>query len=88
MRGSWNSNFCKRAATIFNVHQEASAVQKKLKELQERVAHLMIVLVDNITVKHEEGSEVVVKAVEGIEKDVKELLRCALNTLTIANHQV
>ena len=35
----------------------------------------MIVIVDNITVKHEEGSEVVVKAVEGIEKDVKELLR-------------
>ena len=46
----------------------------------------MIVIVDNVTVKHEEGSEVVVKAVKGIEKDVKDLLRCALNTLTIADH--
>jgi len=69
-------NFC-ITVLRFTIHQEASAVQKKLKELQERVAHLMIVIVDNITVKHEEGSEVVVKAVEGIEEDVKELLRCA-----------
>jgi hypothetical protein len=61
-------------------------VQKKLKELQERVAHFMIIIVDTITVKHEEGSEVVVKAMEGIEKDVKELLRCALNAFAITSH--
>ena len=45
----------------------------------------MIVIVENVTVKYEEGSEVVVKAVEGIEKDVKELLRCASLVLTIVN---
>ena len=43
--------------------------------------HLMIVIVDNVTVKYEEGNEVVVKAVERIEKDVKDLLRCASYTL-------
>jgi len=37
----------------------------------------MIVIVDNVTVKYEEGSEVVVKAVEGIEKDIVVLLRSA-----------
>jgi len=45
----------------------------------------MIVIVDNVTVKYEEGSEVVVKAVEGIEKNVKDLLRCAPYLLTIVN---
>jgi len=45
----------------------------------------MIVIVDNVTVKYEEGSEAVVKAVEGIEKDVKDLLRCASYLLTIVN---
>jgi hypothetical protein len=67
------------------VYQEASAVQQKVKELQNRVGHIMIVIVNNVTVKYEEGSEVVVKAVEGIEKDVKDLLRCASYTLTIVN---
>jgi hypothetical protein len=67
------------------VYQEASAVQQKVKELQNRVGHIMIVIVNNVTVKYEEGSEVVVKAVEGIEKDVKDLFRCASYTLTIVN---
>jgi hypothetical protein len=62
----------------YDLYQEASAVQQKVKELQERVGHLMIVIVDNVTVKYEEGSEVVVKAVDGIEKDIKDLLRFAL----------
>jgi hypothetical protein len=35
--------------------------------------------------KHEEGGEVVANAVEGIEKDVKDLFRYALHTLTIVN---
>jgi hypothetical protein len=61
-------------------YQEASDVQQKVKELQKRVSHLMIVIVDNVTVKYEEGSEVVVKAVQGIEKDVKDLLRCVSYT--------
>ena len=45
----------------------------------------MIVIVDNVTVKYEEGSEVVMKAVEGIEKNIKDLLRCASYLLTIVN---
>jgi hypothetical protein len=65
--------------------QGASAVQQQVKELQEKVAHLRIVIVDNVTVKDEEGSEVAVKAVESLEKDVKDLLRCASYTLTIVN---
>src|SRR6266542_3331803 len=52
----------------------ASAVQKKVKELQERVSHLMIVIVDHVIVKYEEGSEM--KALECIGKDIEELLRC------------
>ena len=65
------------------VYQEASAVQKQVKLLQERVTHLMIVIVDNVTVQFEEGNEVVKKAVQGIEKDVQDFLgyaSCALNS--------
>ena len=37
----------------------------------------MIVIVDHVTLKDEEGSkETVVKTAEGIEQDIKELLRC------------
>jgi hypothetical protein len=65
--------------------QEASAVQQKVKELQNRVGHIMIVIVNNVTMKFEEDSEVIVKAVKGIEKDVKDLFRCASYTLIIVN---
>jgi hypothetical protein len=83
MRGLWNSTYdaCE-TVHIQYVYQEASAAQIKLKELQERVGHLMIVIVDNVTLEYEEGGEVVVKAVGGIEKDVKGLLRCAPYLLT------
>lgn len=38
----------------------------------------MVVIVENVTSKNEEGSEeVVMKAAKGIERDVKELLGCA-----------
>ena len=53
-------------------HQEASAVEEKVKELQVRLGNLMIVIVDHVTPKNEE----VVKTAEGIEEDIKELLRC------------
>jgi formylmethanofuran dehydrogenase subunit D len=43
----------------------------------------MIVIVDNVTVKYEEGTEVVVKAVEGLEKDITDFLRCASYALTV-----
>ena len=39
----------------------------------------MIVIVDHVTLKDEEGSkETVVKITKGIEQDIKELLRCDL----------
>lgn len=60
-------------------HQDASAVGQKVKELQERVGHLMVVILHHVMPKNEEGSEgAVVKAVKGIEEDIKELLRCGL----------
>jgi hypothetical protein len=49
---------------------------QKVKELQDRVCHLMVVIVDNVTSKNEKGSdEVIVKAAKGIERDIKDLLR-------------
>ena len=54
-------------------------VEQKVKELQVRVGNLMIVIVDHITLKDEEGSkDTVMKTAEGIEQDVKELLRYGL----------
>ena len=39
----------------------------------------MIIIVDHVTLKDEEGSkETVVKTAEGIQQDIKELLRCVL----------
>ena len=39
----------------------------------------MVVIVDHVTLKDEEGSrETVVKIAKGIEPDIKELLRCDL----------
>ena len=61
------------------IHQEASDVEQKVKELQVRVGNLMIVIVDHVTLKDEESSkESVMKTAEGIEQDIKELLRCDL----------
>ena len=52
-----------------------------MKELQDRVCHLMVVIVDNVTPKNAEGDddsdEVIVKAAEGIERDINDLLMCA-----------
>ena len=54
-------------------------MEQKVKELQVRVGNLMIIIVDHVTPKDEEGSkEAVVKTAEGIEEDIKELLRCGL----------
>ena len=42
----------------------------------------MIVIVDHVTLKDEEGSkETVMKIAKGIEQDIKELLRCDLPML-------
>ena len=62
------------------IHQEVSEVEPKVKELQVRVGNLMVVIVDHVTLKDEEGSkETVVKTAEGIKQDIKELLRYGTN---------
>jgi hypothetical protein len=56
-------------------------VEQKVKELQVRVGNLMIVIVDHVTLKDEEGSKETVQVMKiagGIEQDIKELLRCGL----------
>ena len=59
-------------------YQNLSAVEQKVKDLQDRVCHLMVVIVDNVTSKNEDGSdEVIVKAAKSIERDIKDLLRYA-----------
>ena len=56
--------------------QNVSAVEQKVKELRDRVCHLMVVIVNNVTSKNEEGSdEMIVKAAKGIERNIKDLLR-------------
>ena len=59
--------------------QNISTIEEKVKELQDRVCHLMVVIVDIVTSKNENGSdnteEVIVKAAKGIERDIKDLLR-------------
>ena len=44
------------------IHQEASDVEQKVKELQVRVGNLMIVIVDHVTLKGEEGSKEIGRA--------------------------
>ena len=62
------------------IHQDASEVEPKVKELQVRVGNLMIIIVDHVTLKDEEGSKkTVVKTAEGIKQDIKELLRYGTN---------
>ena len=54
-------------------------VGQKVKELQDRVCHLMVVIVDIVTSKNEDGTDdtddVIMKAAKGIERDIKDLLR-------------
>ena len=62
------------------IHQDASDVEEKVKELQARVGNLMIVIVDHVTLNKDEGDSngTVMKTAEGIERDIRELLRCGL----------
>ena len=56
--------------------QNLSAVGQKDKELQDRVCHLMMVIVDIVTSGNENGGDkVIMKAAKGIERDIKDLLR-------------
>ena len=58
-----------------------SVVGQKVKELQGRVCHLMMVIVDIVTSKNEtragceDNDEVIVKTAKGIERDIEDLLR-------------
>ena len=64
-----------RWLTIY-YYQNIPVVGQKVKELQDRVCHLMVVIVDIVTSKNESGNdEVIVKAAKGIERDIKDLLR-------------
>ena len=59
--------------------QNISVVGQKVKELQDRVCHLMVVIIDIVTSKNETGCDdtdkAIVKAANGIERDIKDLLR-------------
>jgi hypothetical protein len=73
MRGALNSAF--EGCTIDE--DFSSAVEQKVKDLQERVSHLMIDILRHVTPKSEEGNnEEVVNVVGGIEEDIKQLLQC------------
>ena len=51
-------------------------VEQKVKGLQERVGHLMIVILHHVTPKNESGREgTVVTTMKGIEEDIKALVR-------------
>ena len=65
------------------INQETSDVEQKVKELQFRVGDLMIVIVDHVTLKDEEDSKE--RIAEGIEQDIKELLRCGLQILPVVS---
>ncbi|PPR03756.1 hypothetical protein CVT26_005795 [Gymnopilus dilepis] len=58
------------ALKIIEVLEEGSAVEQKVKELQDRVGHLMIVVVDNVTKEEEEANA---KA-KLLERDIAGLL--------------
>ena len=79
MRGSLDPAFGGSKTLDKFIHQEASNVEQKVKELQAKVGDLMIVIVDHVTLKDEEDSNATfLKTAEGIEQDIKELLRCGL----------
>ena len=70
-----------KAARWFTIYycQDISAAGQKVKDLRDRVCHLMLIIVDNVTRKNEECSdEVFVKVTTGIEQDIQDLLRYAL----------
>ena len=56
--------------------QNTSVVGKKVIELKDRVYHLSVIIVETFTPNNENGSdEVIVKAANSIERDIKDLLR-------------
>ena len=56
--------------------QNTSVVGKKVIELKDRVYHLSVIIIETFTPNNENGSdEVIVKAANSIERDIKDLLR-------------
>ena len=84
MRSLLNSAF--EGCKIFNqiLYQDVSDAEQKVKELQDRVGNLMIVILDHVTLKNEEGiKETIVRTGEGIEQDIKELLWWGLRMVVL-----
>ena len=72
-----------KVARCFTVYccQNISAVEKKAIDLRDRVCHLMLVIVENVTSRNEEGGdEVIRKAAKSIEQDIEDLFRYALDS--------
>ncbi|PPQ84114.1 hypothetical protein CVT26_013224, partial [Gymnopilus dilepis] len=62
------------ALKIIEVCEEGSAVERKVKEIQNRVGHLMIVVVENVTKAEEENTEKANLKPKSIEADIASLL--------------
>ena len=58
--------------------QEGAAVERKVKELQDRVGHLMIVVVENVTKTDGESQEANKQLAKHLEMDIQALLRYLL----------
>jgi len=72
MRGEYfNSQSIKQTRLTTCLVQEMTAVEEKVRELQERVEALMIVIVQNVTASSEEAQ--VIAAGWEIEADLKNL---------------
>ena len=77
MRGLFDSAQ-EMIARRFTIHycQNISAVGQKVIDLKDRVYHMSVVIVETFRPNKENGSdEVIVKAANGIERDIKDLLR-------------
>ncbi|PPQ95395.1 hypothetical protein CVT26_008240 [Gymnopilus dilepis] len=73
------------ALKIIELCEESSAVEQKVKDLQDRVGHLMILILTHVTEENEEGDRAkVVNSAKTIEKYIELLL----NTLRMVNRDL
>ena len=62
--------------TKYYCQNTTSVVSEKVEKLKDRLYYLSMVIIETFTPNSENGSdEVIVKAAEGIEQDIKDLLR-------------
>lgn len=52
--------------------QDVSTFDQKLEELKDRVYHLTVIVFDNVTFKKEGSDEVILEAMNGIERIIKD----------------